>query len=767
MNAESSFSVVGTSPPRIEGLEKACGQALFLEDIPFEGAWLGGTVRSTIPRGKIREIVRDPSFDWSRVTFVTAEDIPGKNTVSMIRDDYPALAEAEVSFQTQALALVAAPDRKTLDEALRGVTVIYEETKALLTVEESLSAEEIIWGTNNVIDEYSVRSGDPEKALREAEKLVEGTYHTKHQEHVYLETQGVVAIPRDDGVMEVLGSMQCPYYVHSALVKGLGAAPEKVVVKQTVTGGAFGGKEDYPSILALHAALLAHKGRHPVKMVYDRKEDLLCSTKRHPSVIRHRTGVREDGTIVAMDIDILLDGGAFTTMSKVVLSRSILHATGCYSIPNVGIRARAVATNTPPNGAFRGFGVPQSAFALERHMDRIARELKLDPVTVRRKNMLKNGDSFPYGQVLSTGVSAELVLDRVLELSDYESKRTRFEEENRKNSSVRKGIGLSLGLHGGGFTGSGEEYIKGVVSVRISGETVEILVSSVEMGQGASTVLPMIAAETLGLPLSAVRHPLPDTDVVPNSGPTVASRTTMYVGKTVQDACHTLIGNMLSAAAKLSGYSAASLSFSKGVFSTGEGRSESFFDLAAKLSDVPEALHATVQYTPPQGFSWDEATYRGDAYKAYAWVADVVEVEVDMDTYEIAPQKAYVVAEVGRAISPVLAAGQIEGGTLQALGYAYLEDVDLVNGAYGCAHLNQYLIPTSSDTPDFFVELAETPYEGGPYGAKGLGELPMDSGAPALVAAVEHATGVFPEKIPVTGEYLHSLLSEIERTDGE
>jgi xanthine dehydrogenase molybdopterin-binding subunit B len=417
---EDKLSVVGKSLQRVEALAKACGETLFIDDMPLPECWLGGTVRADVPRGKIRAIRRDPAFDWESVIFADAGDIPGKNAASMIRDDYPALAPGEISFPTQAVALIAAPDRQTLLKALSSVSLDIEELPPVLDVEEAARGNTVIWGDNNVMDEYRVACGDTEAAFSSADFIIEGTYRTKHQEHAYLETQGIVAIPGENGSIEIIGSMQCPYYVHTALVKGFSCPPEKIVVKQAATGGAFGGKEDYPSILAFHAALLARKSGRAVKMVYDRKEDLLCTTKRHPSIIRIKTGVMKDGSITAADIR--LDGGAFTTMSKVVLSRGILHATGCYFIPAANIRARAVATNTPPNGAFRGFGVPQSAFAIERHMDRIARETGIESLSLREKNLMKNGSSFPFGQVLNEGVSAGLVLEKVLEISGYREK---------------------------------------------------------------------------------------------------------------------------------------------------------------------------------------------------------------------------------------------------------------------------------------------------------------------------------------------------------
>ncbi len=752
--------LVGSSPLRVDALEKACGEALYLDDLPLQGFWYGGAVRASIPRGKIRGFIMDPAFDWARVTVVTAEDIPGINAVAMIRDDYPSLAAEFISFATQAVALIAAPDRKTLEEALASFMVDAEEIPPLLTMEEALGGKEIIWGTDNILQEYRVESGDAASAFAGAERIVEGTYRTGYQEHVYLETQGMIAIPGADGSVEVLGSMQCPYYVHNALVKGLNLPGEKVRVRQTVTGGAFGGKEDYPSVLALHAALCARKSGHPVRMIFDRKEDLLCTPKRHPSLIRHRTALSSDGRMLGAEIDILLDGGAFTTMSKVVLSRSILHATGCYFVPNISIRARAVATNTPPNGAFRGFGVPQSAFALERHMDKIASELGLTPSEIRRKNILRDGDPFPYGQVPKDGSSAELVLEKVIKMSGYEEKRKLFEESNGSSSPVKRGIGLSLCLHGGGFTGSGEESIAGKVALRISpGEDrVDILVSSVEMGQGASTALSMIVAQTLGLSLKEVRHVPPDTGEVPNSGPTVASRTTMYVGKTLEEASLALRDLIVKKAALLPEHEGKNFRLENGVFTDGEECSLPFFSFVRQAGG-DEGFFVAAEYSSPEGFCWNEETFRGDAYKAYGWIANAAEVEVNMDSLEITPKNVWAAAEIGRAISPAMASAQIEGGTLQALGYAYLEEYSVSDGKPATAHLNQYLIPTTLDTPKFFVHILETPFSGGPFGAKGLGELPMDSAAPALAAAVQQAAGIFPAALPLTGEYLYSLLS--------
>ena len=751
--------LIGTSPVRLDGWEKVSGEARYVDDLSIPGMWVGGTVRSPVASGKIVALRRDPSFDFSRVVVVTASELPGPNVVAMIREDHPVLAADRVRFVAEPIALVAAPDKPTLAAALTAIEVDIQPGEPVLTIEDALAGKGPVWGDDNILAEYGIGSGDLEAGFAEADLIVEGTYRTGHQEHLYLETNGMVAVPRGDGGVEVIGSLQCPYYVLNALTRALSLPPEKVIVRQVATGGAFGGKEDFPSVPAAHAATLALRARHPVKIVYERTEDIRATTKRHPSRVHVRTGVKRDGTLVAADIDVVLDGGAYTTLSPVVLSRAILHAGGPYRIPNVAIRGRAVATHTAPNGAFRGFGAPQTLFAIERHMDRIASRVGVDPVTVRRRNLLTTGDQLPCGQILHEPVAAGLVLDRALALSDYEGKRGK--RSPSANARTLTGVGLSVYYHGGGFTGGGEERIRGKASVRFSREgRIEILVSNVEMGQGATTVLCMIAAQALGLPLEMVTHPYPDTSRVPDTGPTVASRTTMIVGKIVVDACDALAAKLRAHLAREHGAEERAIRFADGSWWAADRQLGSFRECGLRYLDAAGPLVGDATYRSPEGLRWDEENFRGDAYKSYSWGADVVEVEVDRDTLEIRPLRATVVVEIGRAINPVLAVGQVEGGTLQALGWGYLEEIKMDAGRYLNDRVTTYIIPTTLDAPAMQVELAEFPYERGPFGAKGLGELPMDGGAPALAAAVEDATQIFAARIPITPERLLRLRIE-------
>jgi len=351
---------LGQSVPRKEGRDKVTGRARYVDDLEFPGALHGVTVRSQIPRGRIRKIEFGPGIPWNEFTVVTAKDISGSNYVALFDRDQPFLAGEVVNHPEEPVVLLAHPDPYLLEEARRAVRIDCDPLPAIFTLEESLACKEIIWGKDNVFKSLHLEKGDVDAAFAKADFIVEGEYRTAAQEQLYIETQGVVAIANPREGVTVWGSLQCPYYVHRALVTLFGLPPEKIRVVQAETGGGFGGKEEYPSMIAGHAALLAWKSGKPVKMIYDRAEDMAATTKRHPSRTRHRTGVTRDGKLLAMEIDFALDGGAYATLSSVVLSRGTIHAAGPYSCPNVRIRSKVVATNLPPQGAFRGFGAPQA-----------------------------------------------------------------------------------------------------------------------------------------------------------------------------------------------------------------------------------------------------------------------------------------------------------------------------------------------------------------------------------------------------------------------
>ncbi|MBL8149496.1 MAG: xanthine dehydrogenase family protein [Blastocatellia bacterium] len=753
---------VGQSVNRKEGRDKVTGAAKYVDDYHFQDIWYGKTVRSTVAHAQITGIEFLAGFDWSTVVLADYRDITSRNIVALIYDDQPLLAESLVRHVYEPILLIAAPTKELAELAAKHVHITYKKLPAVLTIEDSLSAEQKIFGDDNVFKSYTVTRGNVEDAFQSAEVVVEETYHVGHQEQLYIETNGIIATAKSDGTILIQGSMQCPYYVHRAIKELFGLPDEKVVVVQNVTGGGFGGKEEFPSVVAGHAALLAKKCGHPVKIVYERGEDFVASTKRHPAVIRHRTGLTRDGRLIAAEIDLTFDGGAYCTLSPVVLSRGVIHALGPYKCPNIRVTGKVVATNTPPNGAFRGFGVPQACFASEMHMENISRKLDISPVELRRKNMLHQGDYTLTGQQLTYSVGTQQVLDAVLERSDYLARRSHKQPEL---SNKRYGIGLSFYYHGGGFTGSGEEKIKGQAAVELTAEgTVRILTASTEIGQGTRTIFSQIVAQELGLRPEDVEFEENDTSKVPDSGPTVASRTCMVVGRVVQMAAASLKEEMAKRIASLAQCQASEIQFEGRHLlwqKDGEIISVSFAEAAERCMSRTGFLKTTAQYSSPPGIKWDDVTYSGDAYPVYAYAADVVEVEVDMDTFEVKILKVTTATDVGKAINPTLAEGQIEGGTVQALGYGLFEEVAWKDGKILNNRLTNYIIPTSLDIPDMETVLIENPYPYGPYGAKGIGELPMDGGAPALVAAIADAVGAVVTEIPATPERIMEAMEKL------
>jgi CO/xanthine dehydrogenase Mo-binding subunit len=733
---------VGQSVPRKEGREKVTGRALYVDDLTFPGMLHGATVRSPAARGRIRGIHFSPEIPWNEFTIVTARDIPGRNCIYLDSYDQPCLAADRVNHPEEPVALLAHPDKYLLEEARRAVRVDIEPAPAIFTIEESLAGKEIIWGEDNVFKSILVEKGDVDRVWAEADFVVEGEYATGAQEQLYIEPQGMIGLARPGEGVTVWGSLQCPYYIQKALAPLFGLPAEQIRVIQTETGGAFGGKEEYPSMIAAHAALLAWKSGRAVKIIYDRVEDMAATTKRHPSRTRHRTAVSRDGRLLAMEIDFTLDGGAYLTLSPVVLSRGTIHAAGPYDCANVRIRSRVVATNAPPHGAFRGFGAPQSIFALERHLDRVARAIGITPEALRRRNLLRPGGTTAVGQVIKEKIALDRLMDRACELSDYHAKLARFEREN-PGRRIKKGIGFAVFYHGAGFTGSGEVYLQSVAGVEAAADgRVRVLAGSVEMGQGTNTMFAQIAADALGIPCGQVDIAQPDTADVPNSGPTVASRTCMIVGKLIEAAAAEIRQKLIRSGLLGETY-----------------RPEEFAAACREFIARHGPLAASCQYHPPAGVHWDERRYRGDAYSAYSWAVYVAEVSVDTTTGETRVDDFVAVQEVGKVVNPVLAAGQIEGGVAQGIGYALYENVVWQEGRMVNSQMTNYIMPTSADLPRIRVWFEELPCPYGPAGAKGLGELPIDGAAPAVVNAIEEAAGISLTSIPATPEALLEALA--------
>ena len=508
----------------------------------------------------------------------------------------------------------------------------------------------------------------------------------------------------------------------------LGCDLARARIVQTVTGGGFGGKEDSPSLPGAHAALLAKATGRPVRLIYSREEDMAVMSKRHPSRTRVRVAATPDGTLQAMEVDYLLDGGAYATLSPVVLFRGAVHACGPYRVPHARVDAHAVRTNKVPCGAFRGFGEPQVVFACESLMDVLAERLGIDPLELRLRNALRLGDQTITGQRLTESVGLTEVLERVAASADWKRKRAEYVQDR---GPLRRGIGIAACSYGVGLGAMGKHLNPAGASVVVAGDgSVTVAVGTTEIGQGMITVLSQIAAQSLGCPVERVHVVEADTSRVPDSGPTVASRTTLMSGNAIRDA-----------AAKIRAAMAPVL----------EGTDLPWAEEVARCVQKQVGLAAHGWAVPP-ATTFDLESGQGDAYVCYSFSANVVEVQVDTETGEVTPTGVVSGHDLGRVINPTTGEGQVEGGVVQGLGYALVEEHTTDGGRIVNDQFSTYIIPTPLDAPPIQTVLVEHEYAWGPYGAKGLGETPIIAVAPAVTAAIHHAVGVRIDAIPATPE---------------
>ena len=693
---------------KVDHTAKVRGEAKFLADLPMDGVLHGGTLRSAHAKARIVKVTLPPLPPG--YIYADHRDIPGVNGVQIIGDDTPVFVADTAQFIGDPIGMLAGPNLKKVKELVAQIQVEYEVLEPVLNPESS----------QTVFYQYAHEKGNIEDAFSKADKIYEETFHTGYQEHAYLETNGILAIPEGDSIT-LRGSMQCPYYIHKAAVHALGMEKEHVKVIQEVTGGGFGGKEDFPSILAVQVAVTAKKAGKPVCVIYDRREDMETSSKRHPTRSRYRAAVK-DGKVTALDVDLLYNAGAYTTISMVVLQRGVICANGAYHIPNLRVNGRSVQTNTVPCGAFRGFGAPQIFFAIEMFMAHIGKDLGLDPQDFKLAHFSKGGEETSTRGKYHFPVPLVPMAEKLLAVSNYHAKRKAYAVKTP--GRYRGGIGLSYSFHGAGFTGTGErDIIKAKAALqKHPDDKVEILTANTEMGQGLFTAFTKIVAEELQLPLSDIIITLPDTSRVPDSGPTVASRSVMVVGELLRRAAKTL----------------------KSQWQAG----------------VPQYVEEEFQQPDFQiPFNYDD--FSGDAYPTYSWGAHAVELEIDTYTGEHKVLGAWGVYDVGTPIDETVVMGQMEGGFLQGIGYAHMEQMQYdKKGRIRSVSFSDYVLPTACDVPHLEMHLHVEEYPEGPFGAKGAGELPIVGVAPAYLNAIEQALGKDFHHIPISIEDTQKSLRE-------
>ncbi|MBS4214201.1 xanthine dehydrogenase family protein molybdopterin-binding subunit [Neobacillus rhizophilus] len=714
---------ISTPVPKKDHKDKVSGQLPYISDVKVDNMVYGVLYRSPIAYGKIKSIYVPTLPEGYDV--VGAEDIPGPNYVKIIKQDQPIFANEWVNYIGEPILMLVGKDLNTLYGLRDKVKVEFEEHQPIYTLDEAIdqisSASFVSYEFGKGLDIISAIEQD-------AHQIVEEEYTTGYQEHVYLEPQGMLAVYKDDEIV-VHGSMQALYYIKNALLSALACGDDEVRVVQSPTGGGFGGKEEFPSMMACHVAIAANAVKKSVMLVFDRHEDMVVTTKRHPAKFKYRTALDKEGNILSMCVDVFLDGGANEGLSSVVLQRSLLNSAGVYNIPHFHAKGHVLKTNTVPNGAFRGFGAPQSFAGIESHMGHLSKYAQLDPLEYKRKYLVKQGDPTITKGNFRDPILMEEMIEDLLDASDYNKKKEEFQRFNQQNLRYKKGIGTSVFLHGCGFTGSGErDHIKATVKlVKSKDGKVLLKISNSDMGQGIYTTLSKIVAKELDLPLEQVSYPDPDTKEVPDSGPTVASRTTMIVGKLLERAAKKLKAEWKS------------------------GEEQEVFEHYVHREMIP----------------WDEKTFTGDAYPAYSWGVNFVEVEVDTLTGIVKLEKVYGNYEVGKAIDDRIMKGQIDGGLAQGLAYGYLEKMTTKQGKIQQKSISDYGPPTSLDVVPIESKLFDNPYADGPSGAKGAGELTLIGGAPAVQSAIEDALQTSFQQIPVTAEVIMESLERklVNRVD--
>ncbi|MBI1745656.1 MAG: xanthine dehydrogenase family protein [Acidobacteria bacterium] len=727
------MNIVGQRARRPDALDKVKGTARYIDDMALAGTLYAGVLRSPHTHARILRLDTARARQMPGIlTALTAKDIPGKNIIPLIQPDQPMLAETEVNHIGEGIALVAGEYRVAVEAALAAIEVEYEPLPPVLTLEEAYEQQRIM-------AHWKIRRGDVKAAFAQAAIVIENSYHTPYQEHAYIEPNGMLAQPDGMGGVTVHGSMQCPFYVQKAVASILGLGLNQVRIIQMVTGGGFGGKEDAPSVPAAMTALLAVKTGRPVKLIFTREDDMTVMSKRHPGWIKYRSAFTQAGELLAVEVLYVLDGGAYATLSPAVLWRGINHAAGPYRCPHAHVDAYAVRTHKAPCGAFRGFGEPQIVFAAESQMDLAAEKLGMDPLEIRLNNALEVNDETITGHRLAGSVGLKEVIRKVVTAADWSAKRQSYAQSCA--GSVRRGIGLAACYYGVGLGSLGRFLNPAGANVLVSGDgSVTLAVGTTEIGQGMVTVLAQIAAETLGSPMECVRVLPPDTSQVPDSGPTVASRTTLMSGNAVRAACLEIRGRM------------------KPLL---EGKSLPWADQVRLCVENQVHLAAQGWATPPKT-TYDPETGQGEVYITYSFSANVVEVEVNADTGEVLVTRIYSGHDVGKVINPTTGEGQIEGGALQGLGYALVEEHAVQNGRIINNQFSTYIIPTAMDTPEIMPIIVEHEYAWGPYGAKGLGETPIIAVAPAVTGAIVQAVGLRLFEIPATPERVWQALRRKE-----
>ncbi len=767
---KAPLKVIGHPLPRPDAVAKVTGAAKYTDDFAFPGMLHARTLRAKYPHALVKRIDTSKAKALAGVRAVlTADDIPGQKNHGLVISDWPALAYEKVRYIGDPVAIVAADTREIATAALDLIEVEYEQ---LPVVADPVFARQpgaaLVQESGNLLKHIKVRKGDMDEGFAQADVILEKTFHTPTTEHAFLEPECSIGCVTDEGRVEVYVGSQIPYQDRSQIAKCLNVPDDQVRVIGCLIGGGFGGKEDIAG--QIHVALLAKAAGRPVKMLYDRHESMLFHPKRHATVIRVKIGAKKDGTLTAVETELYGDSGAYASLGEKVMTRATTHSAGPYEAPHLKADCYAMYTNNPPSGAFRGFGVTQSAFAVETMMDMLAEALKIDPVELRRKNALRVGSVTNTGQRLNESVGLLECIDKVAgKIKELEGSEGNEGTQGTPLSSLSSHIslssphkkrawGIAVGYKNTGLGGGAPDKSAAEVEVYADGSA-EVRTSAAEIGQGLPTVIAMCAAEELGLPYERVRVLLSDTDLTPDAGPTTASRQTYVTGNAARLAAKTLREAMASMLAEKYDVPPDSIRFEEGLARV-NGHTVPIGEAAVMMKNEGRDPKALYEYWAPKTQPLGTG---GDMHFGFSFAAQAAEVEVDTQTGEVHVLRMIAAHDIGRAINPLALQGQIEGGMMMGLGNALTEEFVVKDGYVFTDTLARYKMPSIKHAPEIISFIVEDETADGPYGAKGVGEIASIPTTPAITNAIYHACGVRVMSLPVDQDKLLLALKRGEK----
>jgi CO/xanthine dehydrogenase Mo-binding subunit len=730
---KAEYSTIGKSIPRVAVKDRLRGEPIFSADIDLEDALVLRVLRSTRAHAEVISVNCDRALEIKGVVAIfTARDIPGQNLTGIINKDQPLLADGKVRCVGDPIALVAAESKAVAASALERIEVTYADLPAVFTLEDALKPDASrIHDKGNLLVTRRVKKGDVDAAFRRCEAVVEKTYRTTWIEHTYLEPDAGAGYVAEDGTLVIYASTQNPHYDHKEVIGLLGLPERRVRIVQAATGGGFGSKLDL-NVQGFIGLALLHLQR-PVKMIYSREESYLATAKRHPLKMTLKTGADRSGRLIALQAEITADTGAYGSYGIAVASRAAVHATGPYEIENVAVESRCVYTNNPFCGAMRGFGTPQVAFAHESQMDLLAEKLALDPLEIRLKNALKTGSVTATGQKLTASVGIEDCLEA---LKPYYERARKAWCSEQSEPYKKRGIGLGSMWYGIGNTGV-QNPSTAKIKIDLGGN-VTLYTGCADIGQGSTTVLAQIAAETLGLKPEAIRLFTADTRCTSNAGATSASRQTYISGNAVKEAAEKLADVLLTEAVNKLRVPKSALVLQDGfVMESGNPANRVELSVLAQRANRKGIPLKWQGYFDPKTVPLDPETGQGVPYATYAYAAQLALLTVDTLTGEVHVAKIIAAHDVGKAIHPANVKGQICGGVAMGIGFALMEE--FTPGR--TLSMKDYHIPTAADVPEILPIIVESAEPSGPYGAKGVGEPALIPAAPAILNALADALG--------------------------